>query len=336
MQTASLRTQLLLCGWLFASLPFTHAGAQPFDAPPRELRIMTWNVEWMFDAYHGDNRSKLSREQSAPTEEFWEAKLAAVTELLARYQPDIIALQEIEGAQTLRQIGERLRQQHQLIYQYAFIEGSDSFTEQDVGCLSRSGLCSFKRHVQSQTMYDSHQYYNLSKHLACEFRWAGLDNPLVVLTVHLRATPEAEDLRVRQARLARHWLQPDLAAGRDVILLGDLNTEQTVLSPAAEIAEIVGTDASPQMVDLLGHASNPNQSTHLVLEKQFDRVFVSPSLMQDGPGEDWSFEKIEVLPDGIVRGQPDGEQHWHNRLTIAIDELDISDHYPVMATFILK
>ncbi len=313
-----------------------NAAGQPFDDAPTSLRVMTWNVEWMFDNYKGDNRSELAQEQSAPSPEFWQAKLAGVADVLAKHRPDIVALQEIEGQQTLAEIASELRSKHELSYRYAFIQGTDTFTEQDVGILARGGTASFRRHEQSKSMFDSREYYNLSKHLVCEFRWANVASPLTVMTVHLRATAEAEETRAKQAKLARHWLEPQLVAGEDVMLLGDLNSEHAAGTLAGDIAAIVGKNGQPQMVDLLTKLSEPKQATHVVLDKQFDRILVSESLMVDGPGKDWSFEKIEILSDAGIRGQRDGEEHWHNRLTMPGEELDLSDHLPVVATFKLK
>ncbi len=307
--------------------------AQPYDRAPSQLRVMTWNVEWMFDDYLGDNRSELSREQSAPSAEFWQVKLDGVAKEIANYAPEIVALQEIEGQQTLAELAERLRTEYKISYRYAFIQGSDTFTEQDVGVLVRGGLVSFRRHEQSKAMFDSRVYYNLSKHLVCEFKWSDVDSPLTLMVLHLRATEEAQELRTKQAKLARHWLEAHIAAGEDVIILGDLNSEVAAGNLADDIAAIVGEDEENKMLDLLTKLPDSKQSTHAVLDKQFDRMLASPSLMSDGPESDWSFEKIEVLTTASIRGEPDGDAHWKKRLEIPIAELDLSDHYPVMATF---
>lgn len=329
-------TRLLI---LLVGLQAGVLNAQPYDPAPPMLRVMTWNVEWMFDDYLGDNRSELAREQSSPTKEFWQAKLSGVAEVIASAQPEIVALQEIEGKQTLADIASQLKSKHHQSYRYAFIEGSDSFTEQDVGLLVRGGMVSYRRHEQSKAMFDSEQFYNLSKHLAAEFRWDGLERPLTIMTVHLRATPEAEELRTRQAKLARHWLTQQLQAEEDVILLGDFNSEHAALglkstqAPVGEVAFIVGSLGASPLVDLLSHLPGGPQSTHLVLDKQFDRIFASPSMLVDGPGQDWVFEKIEILAESVVRGKRDGQEHWSDRLTMPTAELDLSDHLPVLATF---
>ncbi len=99
---------LLLLTVLFHSA----CNAQPFDEAPSELSVMTWNVEWMYDDYVGANRSKLAKEQSAPSKEYWYSKLNGVAEVIASQQPHIVALQEIEGIGTLAQLRSRLQKEH--------------------------------------------------------------------------------------------------------------------------------------------------------------------------------------------------------------------------------
>ncbi len=315
------------------------------DETPEKLVVVTWNVEWMYDDDLSDNRSDLSKEQSAPSKEYWHTKLDSVAAVLAATGGDIIALQEIEGDQTLAAITAELRQKHKLNYRQAFIPGSDRFTEQDVGLLFRSGLTQYRRHEQSREMFDSNNYYNISKHLVGEFNWKSIESPLTVMTVHLRATAESEDFRVRQARLARYWLTPEIARGEDVILLGDLNTEHPVGENTGDMLELIGSGAVtgnekgktiPPLVDLLQFASADHRKTHLILPRAFDRILVSQSLVDDGPGKDWVFKQIEVRSDLVVRGKHDGQEHWDLRLTMPLDELDASDHFPLVATFELK
>jgi hypothetical protein len=74
----------------------------------------------------------------------------------------------------------------------------------------------------------------------------------------------------------------------------------------------------------------------LILPRAFDRILVSQSLIDDGPGKDWVFKGIEIRSDLVVRGKRDGQEHWDNRLTMPLGELDTSDHSPLVATFELK
>jgi endonuclease/exonuclease/phosphatase family metal-dependent hydrolase len=316
--------------WLLAGCSFAA------DKAPERLVVATWNVEWMFDHETGDNRSDLSKQQSSPNLEYWHAKVVHVATAIAATKATIIALEEIEGDQTLAAVAEELKKNHQLSYRYAFIQGTDRFTEQDVGILYQTGLTEYRRHEQSKEMFESNRYYNLSKHLVTKFQWAKVQSPLTLMAVHFRATAEAEDFRIRQARLARYFLQPQIDLAQDVVLLGDMNCEHAPGESVGDAKELVEPNPAAGLIDLLKFASSDNQRTHLILDKSYDRIFVSPSMIEDGPGLDWVFQKIEVRKDLNIRGQVDGKEHWDNRLTMSWAELDTSDHFPIVAEFELK
>ncbi|MEM7475858.1 MAG: endonuclease/exonuclease/phosphatase family protein [Planctomycetota bacterium] len=311
------------------------AKAQSYDEAPKELKVMTWNVEWMYDDYIGDNRSKVAKENSAPTKQFWDSKLKGVAQVIGGAKPHIVALQEIEGVQTLEAIRLELQKSYGLSYRHAFIQGSDSYLEQDVGILQRNGLVSYRRQEQSKTMYESGEYYNVSKHLIAEFRWSNVKRPLTLMTVHYRARAEQEDLRVKQANLSRVWMETPLQGGHDVIVLGDFNSDHPVGTLKGDIAALAGAKTNYPMYDLLSQLPNPRAPTHLILNKQFDRIMASQSMIQNEAGLDWSFAGIEILDQAVIRGRKDGDEHW-DRFKMSVQEIDLSDHHPVVATFRLQ
>ena len=77
------------------------------------------------------------------------------------------------------------------------------------------------------------------------------------------------------------------------------------------------------------------RQTHMLSGRQYDRILCSRSLIEDDPAQpDLVFSKIEVRPDLCVRGTADDpEQHWNAYWSLPDDQRDLSDHYPVMATF---
>lgn len=327
----------LIVAILFLCSLSTPIIGQEYDRAPDELTVMTWNVEWLYDHYSGDNKSKVAKENTAPTRQYWLSRAEGVAEVIANSGAHIIALQEIEGDQTLEELKRILKQKHNLSYRYAFIQGTDSYLEQDVGILMRSGLVSYRRNEQSSTMYQSGKYSNISKHLIAEFRWSDVNRPLTIMTVHYRARSEKEDVRVKQAKLSRLWLEEPLAAGHDVIIMGDFNSEHPAGTRAGDIAELAGQRGDAPMFDLLANLPDPRTPTHLLLNKQFDRIMVSQSLIQDESGKDWSFAGIEVLDRAVIRGKKDDmATHWDNRDKTPVEELDLSDHHPVVAKFRLR
>ncbi len=337
---ARLILSVLVCLTLLVNNRSCLAGSPDADSAPEQLVVMTWNVEWMFDHDKSNNKSDLSKQQSSPSAEYWQWKVAKVADAIAKCDATIIALQEIEGSETLNDIAKELREKHKLTYRVAFIQGSDNFTEQDVGILQRTGLMHYRRHEQSKTMFDSQMYYNVSKHIVASFQWKDVQSPLTMINVHLRATAESEKERTRQGRLTRYWMEPHLAAQEDVIVLGDLNSEHLVGEMAGEMQYLLkGENAQAQpLVDLLEKAPADARRTHLILDRQFDRILVSNSMMQDDPkSKDWVFDSIAVRSELSINGSKnDGEAHWTDRLTMSTSELDVSDHAPVVAKFLLK
>ncbi len=160
------------------------------------------------------------------------------------------------------------------------------------------------------------------------------------MNIHLRSGAEGEPLRLRQARLVHHWIADAIKKGENVILLGDFNTEEKGFETRKEsdlgIAsglETLSTD--DDLVDLNLRLAAGKRQTHLLEGRQFDRIFCSRSLLEDDPSHpDLVFTKIEVRRDLAVRGKQDTpEQHWETYWKLPSEERDLSDHYPVMATF---
>lgn len=321
---------------------WSFGGGVKADELPEAIRIATWNVEWFFDDFTADNRSDLAKEQSAPSRAEWEWKLEKTAGVIARLEPTIIALQEVENRDVLYRLVKELKEKHQQDYKYCFIDGFDFGTEQNVAFLYQNGLVEYARREQTQEMFDSQNYYNLSKHLIARFEWGDGDSKqtLQILTLHLRAAPEQEALRVRQGRLAHEWMKEAIAKGDNVLILGDLNTEHPSghADPKSDIGVIRGlsnSDASDDLEDLNRFLPDALKSTHL-LNKEFDRILASPSLMEDTPGRrDLVFSRIITRQDLVVVGKQD-EDHFNVFYSIPREERDVSDHYPVMTEFLIK
>lgn len=313
------------------------------DSKPKTLKVVTWNLEWFFDDYQGDNTSDLSKKLSAPTAMDWDWKVQAVAASIAQLKPSILGLQEVENRRVLEDLTRALKEKHGLSYRIAYVEGFDRATEQEVGILYRDGLVEFSRLEQSGPMFRSQQYYNLSKHIVARFRWGNENDAeeLIVIVVHLRARPEEAELRLKQCKLIRHWLTDLRRHTSNIIIMGDLNTEEMAdnVTDDSDLQWLLkGPANAPEadFVDLLTKAPAANRQTHLFLPKQFDRILASISLMEDGPGRDLAFQSIQVLPELNIRGIgiDEREAHWERYWQIDPAERDISDHHPVSAEFL--
>lgn len=319
----------------------TSASPARADELPDKILVATWNVEWFFDDDKSDNKGDLAKQQSAPSRSEYDWKENQIARVIYELQPDIIALQEIENREIIFQLTNHLKDQYKSEYRYAYIDGFDFGTEQDVAILYKSGLVEFSRFEQTQEMFDSDQYYNIGKHLFGRFVWGkGRDQvELVVGTVHFRASPDQEALRIRQGRLLHEWVRPRLEKGENVILLGDFNTEHTpeTTGPKTDLGVLLGLETPEKNDDMtdLTQALPPNlRNTHMA-GKQFDHILASTATIEDGKGKDMVFSRIITRPDLVILGQPDSD-HRDNYYRIPQNERDVSDHYPLIAEFLIK
>lgn len=314
----------------------------------QKLKVMTWNLEWFYDENRNDNFSDLAKEKSSPNREAWDWRRDAIAKSIAAARPNIAAFQEVENRRVLWYLSRALQRNHQLSYFETGIEGRDFFTEQDVGYLNSAGV-----EVEKQTFYgfppslrDTDRYHSVTKHLETTITISsgGTTYPVIIFNTHLRAREEAAEIRVKQARLIRHWIAAYLNEGADVIVLGDINTEHrgnSTSDPNTEIGVLCGAETNSvadDLIDLTRMLATSDRGTHLLAGKEFDRILCSRSLMHDDPDRlDLVFSKIENLRDLCIQGDVDTpEQHWEQYWEMAADQRDLSDHLPIMATFELK
>ena len=349
-----MRPTLLLIGLVLfvnvlLSLP---TSAQPAnqdsaDQDAAALSVMTWNLEWFYDDATGDNFGDLPREKSSPDRPSWDWRRDAVATAVADVAPTVVALQEIENQRVLYYLNRALDRNHRLKYRDAFIQGTDYFTEQDVGFIYDSSidLLRISRHGQTSAQRASKQFYNVSKHVEAVFQIPTGDTfeTVTVMNMHLRAKPEVAAIRARQARLVHAWVAQRIAAGENIIVLGDINTEFRggPLQPGSDMAAIAGLDTPSPLDDLVNlnqYLPSDQQQTHLLPDRQFDQILVSRSLVENDPQRpDLVFSKIERRRDLAVQGDVDSEtEHWDQYWKLPADQRDLSDHWPLLATFVVQ
>lgn len=327
---------LILCNLL----SFAGVGLACGDEKPDKLTICTWNLEWFFDEYTGDNFEELPRKQAAPSRADWDWKLAGVASIIGELKPTIVALQEVENRRVLFYLTQKLRRDHGLNYRIAYIEGEDFFTEQDVAILALGGLVEFRRRDRSREEYQNKEFQALTKHLFADFAWgSGKDQvQLTLLNLHVRATPEAAPQRQKQARLARHWLREQIDRGDNIIILGDLNSEESInqTTKDGDMGVFRGLDtpsSADDLFDALTRLADPKAATHLN-GRQYDRILLSPPLLVSGESSRGiSFRSISLRRDLVLRGTGQDKDHFDVFWQIPQAERDISDHYPLVAEF---
>jgi endonuclease/exonuclease/phosphatase family metal-dependent hydrolase len=309
------------------------------DPKPSEITIATWNLEWFFDHDDSDNSSALAESKKAPTKADYEWRLGELANAISAMKPTILVLQEVENEKVVNDLADQLKTEHGLDYTVCFIQGQDDYTEQDVAILASSGLQGFARlPVPMALRQDSSTYKTLTKHLMGVFSWGKWNEEefLTIIVVHLVASG-GEAKRMKQAATVRHWIEPLLEYEQNVIVLGDFNSGKKFGSSTAAQSGVgiimgLGTpSADDDLYDLHNELSDDDQATHLN-GNHYDRILVSPSLTTDYDYKDLVFKSIERRQDLVIRQDQD-DSHRDRYWQIPKLQRDLSDHYPLVATF---
>ena len=191
-------------------------------------------------------------------------------------------------------------------------------------------------------MFDSQEFYNVSKHLFCSFEWTVGPRKLELLlvNVHFRAAPNAVALRKRQSRLIHHWIDGPLKAGRNVIVLGDINTDETFETTTKEgdLGTLRGLNTAATDDDLIDLFAFYKASQGNTPDSQTIRPHSGDAVAcQATPGvPGLELRSMDIRRDVVIRGAGQDKDHMDQFWTIPEAERDISDHYPVVAEFELK
>ena len=319
------------------------------DEKPKKLTIATWNLEWFFDQYTGDNSADLAKKQAAPSREDWDWKLAGVAKVISEIKPDILALQEVENRRVLFYLSQKLKSDYNLNYRIAYVEGEDFFTEQDVAIMALSGLTGYGRKERTKEQMEDNKpakdkkFYNLTKHIVADFEWGtGAEREkLTIINLHTRAMNSGAEIRRRQARLTREWMKEHITPQRNFIILGDLNSDELAAATTKEgdMGIFLGLDTPPTNDDLFDthlKLSGDVTASHLN-HMQYDRILCTDALMKDDPKRsDLVFKSSVIRRDLVVRGKEQDKDHMDIFWQIPQEERDISDHYPLVAEFEVK
>ena len=280
-----------------------------------DLRMATWNVEWLFDEVVNSRDSDLEASMSAPSRVAYESRIRRIARAIADIKPDFMALQEIEGANVLADLAARLLAYHGQDYGYAFVPGVDTYTGQEVGLLFRSGW----RVRAKRFRFDKHAIpggRNLSKHLHVVAQRHGRKLSLVV--VHLITERQK---RLQQARTLRHWLRQfeDVS----LVVMGDMNSRLAgnELTPDSDLGTLLGWQTVTKSDDLYdSHQQLGRQATH-VSGAPLDRILLSEDL--------WNrLDRVTTRRALAVQGRVDHQRSVDYSLPES--EQDLSDHYPLI------
>jgi len=234
-----MRTETLIIGVLVIGLLLvvslvapveSAAGAGDDDA---SFTIVALNACWLFDGVGEESF------YTAPqNEEDAEAHLSDVANYLSTVNADFIAIEEIESADMLRRLNQKLGGE----YYEIFVQGTDDYTGQDVAGLSRYPVLDMGRSDETQRYPIPTSRFRApmgTEDVAKHF-WATIevgDETVTFIALHLLAYPDDLERVVRreaQALIIQRLAREFLDAGHEVVILGDVNDFDSVVCDAAD------------------------------------------------------------------------------------------------------
>ncbi|MFT5116275.1 MAG: endonuclease/exonuclease/phosphatase family metal-dependent hydrolase [Parasphingorhabdus sp.] len=282
------------------------------------LRVGTWNAEWLYDHKPSKTGVTLERQMSAPNKaEYWQ-RIKTFAVAINELDVDFLALQEIEGRHVLKALAGALRAEFGQSYRYAFVEGTDTHTGQDVGLLVREGWT----YKPSRFRFDRNAQQdgrNLSKHLRVDLSRDGQSYSVVI--VHLITDKKK---RLQQARTLHGWLSK--LDNKGLLVMGDFNTKQKLdqTSQSGDMGTIRGLHTATSKDDLLdSHKKLSQRQTH-VSGRELDRILLSPDLWK-------RLKKVEVRRKLAIKGSTDDSRQVD--YSLPVNKQDLSDHFPLVAEF---
>ena len=291
-----------------------------------EFTVVTFNTEWLFD---GLNESYWSAPQSP---EIANAHLRDVATLLAKYDADFIALQEVEDRNMLSRLATLLGEDYELV----FIEGNDQ-TGQNVCALSRYPILDSGRTSESAAfpIPDSTLSCSSGRMSVAKNFWVHLDIDGTLLTIiDAHFVPWTFDCdramqREAQAVVLRNLaIDTGLNLGREVIILGDLNDYDTA------VPDHSGSVSLSMAVSILKDLDSDSPGDELLnatkLLPQVERYSAWWDRDEDGY-DDGGNERTQI--DHILVSERLYGQITNVWIDHSFPAGAVSDHWPIIVTF---
>lgn len=285
------------------------------------VRIAAFNGEFLFDGM-GDEGGADFPWKGDPAAA--RAHMEAVAGVVRTLDADVVVLPETEHLGVLEaMVAGPLAG---LGYTPHLVDGKDTFTGQDVGLLSRLPVEAVGRTDERVEVGLTDQTYGVSKNLWARVTIAGV--PTTLVGVHFLAqpgNPERRGRREAQAEVIRRLVAREQAAGRAVVVLGDLNDFDD---------EIPDRGGSRPITDVLARlkAAGPapdDDLTNVLAEVPQRRRFTAFWDRDDDgavePGELSALDHVLLSPALFRRVREVRYVHAH-------DPRRVSDHFPVVVT----
>lgn len=286
------------------------------------VRVATLNAEFLFDGIDDEGEATFPHKGNP---ELARAHRDRVSEIIRMIDVDVLLLVEVENLNTLQLlISESLSD---LNYSAYLVDGTDVFTGQDVGILSRIPVSEVERtDVLARGSADA-DLQGVSKNIIARLELAGM--PTTIIGVHFLARPSDPERLTRrqgQAEVIRQVAAAEQANGRQVIVMGDINDFDDTIpdrnnnSPITDVIKRIkaaGEGAEDDLRNVMGDVPqaqrftslwdrNLNERAELDELSAIDHMLVSRGL----------YQKIREV-----------------RFVHSHDPFAVTDHFPIVVSF---
>ena len=300
------------------------------------LRIIQYNVEWLFVDYNSNAKCPGTGCPWTTTDNA-KTHLSYVANVIKGLNPDIINFCEIEGCDELNMLKTELNDNS---YNPYLKQGTDTSTGQNVGILTRiDPLVSLYR-TEERISYPvqgskcgytgSSSTSGVSKHYITEFNLNGLKTALI--GAHLLAYPTDSTRcaeREAQAQVLQNVIYSYISKGYEVIFLGDLNDFD------AEVPDINSDKPISYVLDTLkglfgtkkGTYTLTNAASKIAQSERYSYWYDSDNNCDTSSQKDYSMID-HVLMSSKIFNKISKVSIYHGYKEYC-DKLN-SDHYPVV------
>ena len=304
-------------------------------ADKNKLRLVQYNVEWLFIDYYSSSNCPGSgctwKNQSAA-----ETHMNYVSNIIKDINPDIINFCEIEGCDELNILKGELGDNS---YNPYLLKGTDTSTGQNVGMLTRIDPI--------KTLYRTDMKYNypiagskcgytdsgstgVSKHYITEFNFNNMD--VAFISAHLIAIPTEPSRcaqREGQASILQSVITDYIEREYEVIIMGDFNDfDGTVL-------DVNSNKPTSQVLDIIKGQYNEKYQLFSVAEtvpqnQRYSDWYDSDDNCNTQSSKDYSMID-HILVTGRIQKYIANVTFYHKYSTNCAAYN--SDHYPVIVDF---
>ncbi len=284
-------------------------------------RLATLNTEFLFDGLGDEGGADFPHKGDPEAARQHRERIAGVLRML---DADVVMLQEVENDTVLYLMLEEGL--YELGYRVYFVEGTDTFTGQDVALLSRLPVDEVGRTDEQVPVEGERRWQGVSKNLYARLTLGGI--PTTLIGLHLYARPHDVTRKARreaQAEVIRRLAERELAAGRAVIVMGDFNDYDD------RIPDLNGNRPITDVLRRIRSAGpGPEDDLHNVMADVPQRERFTNHWDRDGE-HDVDTDELSAI-DHILLSPALYRRLREVIYVQAYDPFEVSDHFPIVVT----